>query len=558
MAYRGFSGGGFVGNHLTAALLEALRPAADNAGRHATVGDPTTVAAPYVSDGASWKSVQLIAEAPTPSGGDDTAALQAAINAASSSYSAAAGRVRLVFRPGQYSVTGLLIKPNVWYDFGEAEFLKSNDGSGTAFGTTCSASQAILRTQESLVGGTTYYGNYDDIKITGGTFNVQDKTLGAGGVVLLNLRRARIHGMRIIRSGTAAFWSTMIGGQDIEIHDMYTSGGTVAGQDGLHIVHGRGVKVFGGYFGSGDDAIAIGSDNLGQLFDDEGIEQVSVVNPYVNSVYAFALKVYYKAPGSGSNRHKVRGVRVTNLMGICGQTSNGAIGFYDHSGVDSVDVTRIQDVHVTCDLDVGGASHNGTAASAILVQAAKDWSISGRIKITDTTGGSTRFIAGQIDASLRGKVDVNFPLVPANGGIYVRNLSTSVHNLFDTEICGTFVYNASSTIAGVVLQSAVRTKVSANFIDIPTSVSGIRSNAPTVSGVQSTLSAIGCSFVEASGATTTVGINSAAASRMVHANIVGCDFNGVDSALDASFATNVATRCIAGNRGLANAEDTTP
>lgn len=60
MAYRGFSGGGFVGNHLTAALLETLRPAADNAGRHATVGDPTTVAAPYVSDGASWKSVPLV------------------------------------------------------------------------------------------------------------------------------------------------------------------------------------------------------------------------------------------------------------------------------------------------------------------------------------------------------------------------------------------------------------------------------------------------------------------------------------------------------------------
>lgn len=60
MAYRGFSGGGFVGNHLTAALLEALRPAADNAGRHATVGDPTTVAAPYISDGESWKSVPLV------------------------------------------------------------------------------------------------------------------------------------------------------------------------------------------------------------------------------------------------------------------------------------------------------------------------------------------------------------------------------------------------------------------------------------------------------------------------------------------------------------------
>lgn len=60
MAYRGFSGGGFVGNHLTTALLEQLRPAADNAGRHATVGDPSTRAAPYTSDGESWKSVPLV------------------------------------------------------------------------------------------------------------------------------------------------------------------------------------------------------------------------------------------------------------------------------------------------------------------------------------------------------------------------------------------------------------------------------------------------------------------------------------------------------------------
>lgn len=60
MPYRGFSGGGFVGNFLSTALLEQLRPAADNAGRQATVGDPSTRAAPYRSDGESWKAVVLI------------------------------------------------------------------------------------------------------------------------------------------------------------------------------------------------------------------------------------------------------------------------------------------------------------------------------------------------------------------------------------------------------------------------------------------------------------------------------------------------------------------
>ena len=62
MPYRGFSGGGFVGNFLSTTLLEQQRPAADNAGRQATVGNPATVAAPYRSDGNSWKAVALYDE----------------------------------------------------------------------------------------------------------------------------------------------------------------------------------------------------------------------------------------------------------------------------------------------------------------------------------------------------------------------------------------------------------------------------------------------------------------------------------------------------------------
>lgn len=57
MPYRGFSGAGFAGNHLSTTLLEQLRPAADNAGRTATVGNPATSAAWYFSDGNSWKAV---------------------------------------------------------------------------------------------------------------------------------------------------------------------------------------------------------------------------------------------------------------------------------------------------------------------------------------------------------------------------------------------------------------------------------------------------------------------------------------------------------------------
>jgi hypothetical protein len=55
MTYRGDSMGGFAGHHLAAANLEALRPAADNAGRIATVGTPGAQAVYHVSQGDGWQ-----------------------------------------------------------------------------------------------------------------------------------------------------------------------------------------------------------------------------------------------------------------------------------------------------------------------------------------------------------------------------------------------------------------------------------------------------------------------------------------------------------------------
>jgi hypothetical protein len=57
MTYRGDAGGGYAGHHLTVAALEALRPAADNAGRVATVGTPGVTAAYYMSAGGGWTAI---------------------------------------------------------------------------------------------------------------------------------------------------------------------------------------------------------------------------------------------------------------------------------------------------------------------------------------------------------------------------------------------------------------------------------------------------------------------------------------------------------------------
>ena len=64
MTYRGDAGGGYAGHHLTVAALEALRPAADNAGRMATVGTPGIAATYYISQGGGWVPIAALATDP--------------------------------------------------------------------------------------------------------------------------------------------------------------------------------------------------------------------------------------------------------------------------------------------------------------------------------------------------------------------------------------------------------------------------------------------------------------------------------------------------------------
>ena len=144
MAYRGFSGGGFVGNHLTTALLEALRPAADNAGRHATVGDPSTTAAPYISDGESWKSVPLVsADGLSLVSGDgilipvvggmsaEVSAAAATANTARIQAALTAGGLVQILAPGTYYINDTLtIYSNTDFLLGEGVKLKMADSAG--------------------------------------------------------------------------------------------------------------------------------------------------------------------------------------------------------------------------------------------------------------------------------------------------------------------------------------------------------------------------------------------------------------------------------------------
>ena len=106
------------------------------------------------------------------------------------------------------------------------------------------------------------------------------------------------------------------------------------------------------------------------------------------------------------------------------------------------------------------------------------------------------------------------------------------------------------------LANTLRTKLTGRYVGIQTNRSGVRFNASALTPC--TISVVGAVFAKASGATGTTALNSIASGRCAHASVVGSDFSDVALAIDASFAANVATRCFAGNRGLANAEDVTP
>lgn len=488
-----------------------------------------------------------------------TAYLQAIINAASAAFATNTYRIRVAFPPSLWFIDGLVVKPNVWIDFGEAYFKKNADGTGNTFGENGSSTQAMLRTQDSLVGGSTYYGNYDNIRVSGGWWDMQDKAVGGAIFMMVNLRNSVIENSRLLRSGTDLYWSTMLGGQNLEINNISINGGTIQGQDGLHIVHGQDIRVTGGSFIAGDDAIAIGCDAFGAgastalLFDDEVIQRISIVNPYVKSLAASALKLYYEAPWSGSNRHKIDGVTVLGLHGQAGITTNPGISIKDTSATDSQDPSRIKNVKIVCDLTVGSASHDGGVAAGVIVYAAQDWEISGCVRIIDTTGGATRFKLAELSHSVRGRLNVDCPQLPANDGIDVINLSTSVQLTRDNTISGRLVAG-TGTLWHVGIGNAPNTTIeNSQLLGIQTNNPGVRMlpSALTVSS----LKIIGTTFAKAAAATSTIGYNSITTGRINNLQIVGCDFADVALAVDSALATNCPVYKLAGNINLASFDE---
>jgi hypothetical protein len=343
-------------------------------------------------------------------GADTTAAIQALVDAASAAYDPVTGaRIRLTFPSAIFGITGLLLRPNVIYDFGYAYFKKLANGTSvatnsmlrtvdTAVALSGSAAYTLSLTAAPSIGdtvgtltapwagptgaptilfgngnarpvyltngstaatwaaplsgsstglnatmtGATYYGNYDNIDIIGGTFDPNGFSCPAQILRLENVRDFRIVGTKVkhnpyTASPTSGYrcWAFQIGGQRVEVIDCKVLGGTMVYQDGFHVTHGDHILVRGGYVESGDDAIACGIDAAGtETWDDEALTNVTIEGVRVKAENG-TIKVYYGVntgtgmPFSGSNRGKVDGVVMRGLVGSLGRLSNGPIYIVD-------------------------------------------------------------------------------------------------------------------------------------------------------------------------------------------------------------------------------------
>lgn len=113
-----------------------------------------------------------VISAPAPTGGNDTAVLQAKIDEASAAGTGlSTGQyVELEFQSGTYYIDGLEWKSNVFYNFGAAIFKKYRERADVPAGYGQLLAGSMIRTVDTLTNGS-YYGKYYNIKTSGGTFD---------------------------------------------------------------------------------------------------------------------------------------------------------------------------------------------------------------------------------------------------------------------------------------------------------------------------------------------------------------------------------------------------
>lgn len=384
-------------------IAQRLADAPSNAVRSAAVGDGTWQY--WLAGDSGIPTDPAPAPEPTPTtiavpratGNNDSPVLQSVIDQAAAMAASRGTQVRLCFPPDAYVFNGLTLKSNVWYDFGPAEFVHNNVRSGSY--NAGSSSVSLLRTVADNT-GSTYYGKAQNIRISGGTFDASQAGQMQAGLILFNLEDALIEDIAFVH-GSVAYWGICVGGKRITIRNPVVRGGTILGQDGLHLCFGDRITGSGGHIESGDDALALGMDNWTSLWDDQALTNVTWNGVTVRANRGSAVKVYCPAAAnrvSGTYRHKVRNVSIRGVVGASGILRNGGFSVVDHSAEAQQDAEMLKNIRLEGALDVGSSSHDGNNPWAAYVTASTNVQIDLAAQINTVTAENV--LAGAVGASV--------------------------------------------------------------------------------------------------------------------------------------------------------------
>lgn len=297
---------------------------------------------------------------------DDTTAINNAIIAASAVATSLAGgtQVRVYFPEGKYLCDTIMVKKNVHIDFGDAWIIKKSNGATQADNT-------MVRAVETLT-GSTYYGTYSNIKITGGHFDGASKT-GVG----IMFRLLYVDGLEIdgvtIENYVSAGWAFGLGGINGSVTNCRIKNGVDQFQDGIHIVHGTDWRVVGNDVASGDDAIALGGEPSDPYLsaDPESIRRITIGANVVNSARAAGFKCYVQSGATGTD-WQVTDVTVNGLVGRAGTLRNYGIAILDNN-LGTAGTSQIKRITVNgASLDVGSSSHDNNDPQGIKILSASD------------------------------------------------------------------------------------------------------------------------------------------------------------------------------------------
>ena len=486
---------------------------------------------------------------------DATAHLQGLFDAASAAYDPNLGRVRVVIGSGIWMVDGLVWRSNVWYDWGDA-VIRKRQYSVAPYNRIIGTVWPRVQTNGS------YYGQADNIKSTGGRFetNSVGTTANWNGIFVVDeARDSEFSDFTVVHSPGIAHWAAQFSGQRIRITNPCVLNGSELFQDGLHLKYGRDISVIGGNIVSGDDAIALGWDisAASQAYDDEALEDVTIVGTTVNSNYGSGVKVYYgiDTPGlGGTNRRKVRRASILGITGYAGKNRNGGIAIIDGTATYGTR-DNVQDIEVQASLSVGGGSHDGVNAYGVFVATGTRIKITTDLNITDTTGGVTRFRplfirnGDGVSVSLRtqSSVELSGLISPDLTNTFIDNISINDFDFYSANVAGNYglVIAASSpqTIGTVSLINGIIRGVQNTSYGV--FASGFANGIDSITLNNVTIQKI-------AGATSARAYAINASGNLINFSAINCDFSDLLAFSVAAFETNHPNYCLSGNRGILN------